>query len=226
MKKNTRPAAVLAAMLLVTAALPAAAEGLSFNVGLVSLYKFNGIDQNASEPRNVRPAVQGGVDYDFGNGFYAGNWNSTGKFGNESKAKVEIDLYGGYRGEFGEGWRYDVGVIRFIYPRDNSWNANEWYVRLGHGIFSAQYGHGFGNGNKTARLQLSLAQPLGEKLTLDAGVGFRNRHNMDGANDAFVGLTYDLGAGLIVSGRISGAETDKVGDAGKARLVASLIKAF
>lgn len=224
MSKFTGPLAV--ALALAAATGPAAAEGLSFNLGLTSLYKFNGIDQNASQPKNVSPALQGGMDFDFGNGLYVGNWNSTGTFGAASNAKVEIDLYGGYRGEFAEGWRYDLGVIRFVYPGDNTWNANEWYARLNHGIFSAQYGHGFGNGNKTARLQLSLAQPLNEKLTLEAGVGFRNRYNTGGANDAFVGLVHDLGSGLTASGRISGAETAKAGDAGKTRLVASLTKAF
>lgn len=215
-----------AAIALATATAPAAAEGLSFNLGLTSLYKYNGIDQDVRAPKNVRPAVQGGVDYDFGNGLYVGNWNSTGKFGAQGQADLEIDLYGGYRGEFGQGWRYDVGAIRFVYPKDNSWNANEWYVRLGHGIFSAQYGHGFGNGNKTARLALSLAQPLSEKLTLEAGVAFRNRHNMDSAKDAHLGLVYDLGGGLTTSARISGAETAKTGPAGKTRLVVGLVKTF
>ena len=215
-----------AAIALATATAPAAAEGLSFNLGLTSLYKYNGIDQDVRTPKNVRPAVQGGVDYDFGNGLYVGNWNSTGKFGAQGQADLEIDLYGGYRGEFGQGWRYDVGAIRFVYPKDNSWNANEWYVRLGHGIFSAQYGHGFGNGNTTARLALSLAQPLSEKLTLEAGIAFRNRHNMDSAKDAHLGLVYDLGGGLTTSARISGAETAKTGPAGKTRLVVGLVKTF
>lgn len=215
-----------AAIALATATAPAAAEGLSFNLGLTSLYKYNGIDQDVRAPKNVRPALQGGVDVDFGNGLYVGNWNSTGKFGTQGQADLEIDLYGGYRGEFGQGWRYDVGAIRFVYPKDNSWNANEWYVRLGHGIFSAQYGHGFGNGNKTARLALSLAQPLSEKLTLEAGIALRNRHNMDSAKDAHLGLVYDLGGGLTTSARISGAETAKTGPAGKTRLVVGLVKTF
>jgi uncharacterized protein (TIGR02001 family) len=215
-----------AALALASIAVPAAAEGVSYNVGLTSLYKFNGLDQDVRSPKNARPALQGGADYDFGNGLYVGNWNSTGQFGAQGNADLEIDLYGGYRGEFGQGWRYDIGAIRFVYPKDKSWNANEWYVRLGHGIFSAQYGHGFGNGNKTARLALSLAQPLSEKLTLEAGLGFRNRHNMDSAKDAHLGLVYDLGSSLMASGRISGAETAKTGPAGKTRLVIGLVKTF
>ena len=62
---------------------PAAAEstaGLSANVGLVTLYKYRGQDQyigHSGKERWLRPAIQGGLDYDFGNGFYVGNWNSS-----------------------------------------------------------------------------------------------------------------------------------------------------
>lgn len=224
MKLFIRPLATAFAFACMAA--PAVAQSVTYNIGLTSLYKFNGIDQDVRTPKNARPALQGGVDFDLGNGFYVGNWNSTGQFGAQGKADLEIDLYGGYRGEFGEGWRYDIGAIRFVYPKDNSWNANEWYARLGYGIFTAQYGHGFGNGNKTARLALSLAQPVSDKLTLEAGMGFRNRENMDSAKDAHLGLVYDLGQGLMASGRLSGAETAKTGPAGKTRLAVSLIKTF
>jgi len=74
-------------------ALPVVAQAqLSFNLGVVSLYKYNGIDQDSRQlerERDLRPALQGGVDYDFGNGFYIGNWNSTGRFG---EANLEINL--------------------------------------------------------------------------------------------------------------------------------------
>ena len=77
---------------------PAAPPPLTFNIGVVSLYKASGIDQDVREPKNFRPALQGGADYAADNGLYAGVWASTGKFGNSAKADLEIDLYGGYRG--------------------------------------------------------------------------------------------------------------------------------
>ena len=107
MNRFLRPLAAAIALASITA--PAVAEGLSYNVGLTSLYKYNGLDQDVRAPKNARPALQGGADYAFGNGLYVGNWNSTGKFGAQGNADLEIDLYGGYRGEFGQGWRYDVG---------------------------------------------------------------------------------------------------------------------
>ena len=56
---------------------PAAAQAqLSFNIGAVSLYKSSGADQEGVD-KNWRPALQGGVDYAFGNGF-SGPSNSTG----------------------------------------------------------------------------------------------------------------------------------------------------
>jgi uncharacterized protein (TIGR02001 family) len=204
------------------------AEGLSFNIGAVSLYKSNGIDQDARELKNVRPAIQGGVDYAFSNGFYVGNWNSTGKFGDGPKANLEMDLYAGYGRELSKDISYDLGVVRFIYPNDASWNANEAYGSVSYKIFKVKYTRGFSNGNKAARLGLSLAQPLSEALTLNAGVGFRNKINKGGASDYSVGVSYDLGNSFTTTATLSGAQTgeDKAGDAGKARLVLGLAKSF
>jgi uncharacterized protein (TIGR02001 family) len=203
----------------------AQAEGLSFNIGAVSLYKSSGIDQDDRQPKNFIPAIQGGVDYAFGNGFYVGNWNSTGKFG---EANVEIDLYAGYTRELNKDWSYDVGVARYVYPDEASYNANEWYASATYKIFKAKYARGFGNGNKAARLGLSVAQPLNDKLTLNAGLGLRNKANKDSAYDYSVGVSYDLGNSLTTTASLSGAQTSKaaVGDSGKARLVVGLTKGF
>ncbi len=215
----------LAAALGLAAASSAQAEGLSFNIGAVSLYKSNGIDQDDRGDKSFNPAIQGGVDYDFGNGFYVGNWNSTGKFG--SGANLEIDIYGGFSKELSNGLSYDVGVARYIYPGNTAdYNSNEWYASFTYGIVTAKYTRGFGNGNKNARLGLSIEQPLSDKLTLKAGVGKRNSVNNDGASDFSLGLAYDMGNDLSLSAVVSGAQKSKVGDAGKTRLVIGLSKSF
>ena len=76
-------------------ALPFAASAqLTGNVSLTSNYKFRGQDQDTSKTRAVKPALQGGFDYAFGeSGWYVGNWNSTVNWidGNS----LEADLYGG-----------------------------------------------------------------------------------------------------------------------------------
>lgn len=206
-------------------ALAQAEGGLSYNIGAVSLYKFRGVDQDNRQPKKFIPAIQGGVDYEFGNGLYVGNWNSSGKFGS---ANAEIDLYGGYRNELGNGLMYDVGFVGYVYPNNGAgFNGNEVYGSVSYGIMTAKYSHGVsGSVDKLAHLGLSLEQPLTDGLLLNAGVGLRNKRSLDGAYDYSVGLTYDLGNDLSATALISGAQTSKVGDGGKARLVLGIGKSF
>ena len=222
MKKHYTQVA-LACALSFAALSSAQAEGLSFNIGAVSLYKSNGIDQDNRSPKSFVPAIQGGVDYAFSNGFYIGNWNSTGKFG---EANIEIDLYAGFTRELSKDLSYDVGVARYIYPSQANYNANDLYASISYMMFTAKYTRGFGNGNKNARLGLSVEQPLNDVLTLNAGLGFRNKSNNSGAYDYSIGLNYDLGNDLSTSATFSGAQTSKAGTAGKGRLFVGITKSF
>jgi uncharacterized protein (TIGR02001 family) len=226
MKLITTSLALAASLAALTFAPLAQAEGLSFNIGAVSLYKSNGIDQDSRAMKAVRPAIQGGVDYEFANGFYLGNWNSTGKFG---EADVEIDLYAGYGGELGNGVSYDIGLARYLYPSSGGgWNGNEIYGSVSYGIFTTKLTRGTsGVIDKWSRLSVSLEQPLSKELTLNAGLGFRNKSNGNsGAYDYSLGLGYDLGNDLTTTATLSGAQTSKAGDAGKARLVVGVSKSF
>lgn len=207
---------------------PAAAQAqLSFNIGAVSLYKSNGIDQDSvsnKDNKNFRPAIQGGVDYDFGNGFYVGNWNSTGKF---DGADLEIDLYGGYRGEITKGLGYDVGYARFIYPNvTTNWNGNEIYAILSYDAFSVKLQRGVrGAIDEWTRVGFGYSRPLTDKLTLKAGVGFRNQKAGD-TNDYSLGVSYDLGNALSTSATLSGATDKAVSDARDNRLILGVSKSF
>lgn len=205
---------------------PAAAQGLSFNVGVVSLYKYQGIDQDVRDSKSFRPALQGGVDYDFGNGFYVGNWNSTGKFGNNAGANLEMNFFGGYAGQITDRLGFDVGLTRYVYPNDASWNFNEWHASLNWGIATATYSRSFGSGPDRARLGLDISQPLTNHLSLEGGVGFRNNANLGGAHDYHIGLRYDFGTGLSANAMMSGAQRSKVGDVGRDRLVFGLTQTF
>ena len=72
--------ALVASLLMASSAFAQAAEPaspLTFNLSLTSNYKFRGQDQDQSKSRAFKPAINGGVDYAFANGFYVGNWNST-----------------------------------------------------------------------------------------------------------------------------------------------------
>lgn len=219
---------------------PAHAEGISYNIGVVSLYKSNGVDQDdrqapsddgVKRAKNFRPAIQGGVDYDFGNGFYVGNWNSTGKFG---KANLEIDLYAGYANELANGLGYDVGVTRFIYPgAENGGNSNEAHIAFSYGIATFKATRGLtDNVKKQSRYSLTLSQPVNDKLTVNLVLADRNKRS-GGHSDFAVGADYDLGDGMSLSAVISGAgkKLDEDGvkqklDTHKTRLVVGLSKSF
>jgi uncharacterized protein (TIGR02001 family) len=74
---------------------------LSFNAGVVTDYRYRGISQT-----RLKPAVQGGLDFAHKSGFYLGAWASTIKWIEDSggpDGKVELDLYGGYKGELAKG---------------------------------------------------------------------------------------------------------------------------
>lgn len=208
----------------------AQAEGLSFNIGAVSLYKSRGVDQDFvaagnKSSKNFRPAIQGGVDYAFGNGFYVGNWNSTGKFKN---ADLEVDLYGGYRGEFTKGLGYDVNYARYLYPNQSNWNANELSFSLSYDAFSVKIQHGVvGSMDGQSRLSFGYTRPLNDKLTFNAGVGFRN-DKAGNFEDYSIGLGYDLGNALALSGTVSGAtkQNDVTDGSRDARLVLGIRKSF
>lgn len=242
MKKTTQIA--LACALSIGAAAPALAQTeVSYNIGVVSLYKSSGVDQHNKQidatAKSMRPELQGGVDIDFGNGFYAGNWNSTGRF---SDANLEIDLYAGYAGEMGP-LGYDAGVATYYYPNNNTvdgWNGTEVYGSLTYGIATLKMTYGTAGFNNTenkakSRYSLTLAQPINEKLTAKFVYGDRNTA-AGGYYDYAVGADYDLGDGLTVSGTYSAA-SDKGQDAStsdganaiaarKGRLVVGFSKSF
>lgn len=206
---------------------PAADAPLSFNLSLASNYKFRGQDQDVSKTRALKPALQGGIDYAFANGFYVGNWNSTVNWtqylpSNPSN-HLEIDLYGGYKFKAGP-LDMDVGALTYVYPGASGANTTEVYLGAGYGPVSAKYsqtvskgyfgvGKEFlpGEGRGTGYLNLAYAQEVMPKVTLKASVGltrFKGGANAAGLPDYAdysLGASYDLGDGLALSGALVGA---------------------
>lgn len=207
--------------------LPAQAQGLSYNIGVVSLYKSNGIDQDSRSSTNFRPAIQGGVDYSFGNGFYVGNWNSTGKFGN---ANLEIDLYAGYAAELSSGVSYDIGLATYIYPQNNAgFNGTDMYVSVAYGIASFKATRGVGGSvEDLSRYSVTLSQPITPEITANVTLGTTNKAR--GGHDFFaVGASYALSDGTTLTATYSGAgkNDDKTKpESHKSRLVLGVSKAF
>lgn len=230
MKASASKSLVLAA--LIAAPLMASAQ-LSSNVSLVSNYKFRGQDQDVSKTTAVKPALQGGFDYAFSNGFYVGNWNSNINF--NGAGSLEMDVYGGYKGEH-SGVGYDVGLLKYAYPSQASANTTEAYLGLSYGSFSAKYSttvsdQYFAMGTKAGYLSVSYAQEISKGLTLKAGVGYTNFKDNTAAlpdfSDYSVGASYDLGDGYSVTGAVVGAtKKAEFGDGNKNRFILTFTKAM
>lgn len=201
------------------------AHSYSANIGLFSQYIWRGMTQTKKQP-----ALQGGVDYAHASGFYAGAWVSNVGWlkdgGSASLYKsggtVELDLYGGYGGEFGEtGIGYDLGVIQYLFPGSKrsgnpSANATELYAGLSYGWLSAKYSHavssdawGFNDARGTGYYEVNADIPLGEsgfELNLHVG-SFKYDGKAGGVdNDEYdyedwkIGLTRSWNNGINVGG--------------------------
>ncbi len=108
-----------------------AQSSISANVTLASDYVWRGKTQS-----DDKKAVQGGLDWDAGNGFAVGIWGST--LGTDGGS--EFDYYGSYSGELESGIGYEVGYIDYRYSKDNgAANFKEAYVGASYGDFGLTY---------------------------------------------------------------------------------------
>ena len=209
------------------AAAPAPDSTLSFNVGAVSDYRFRGIEQTAGQP-----SLQGGLDFAHKSGFYAGAWVASNlkwikEFNGASQGDYELDLYGGVKGELMPGLGYDVGVISYQYPGNNSGatgtpgaggfskaDTTEAYIGLSYGVASLKYYQSLGdflgnlNSNGSRYLDLSAAFDLGNGLSLTPHIGVQTVPNQtlgskvgNAANytDYALTLAKDFGNGMVAS---------------------------
>lgn len=144
MKSLTLASVAVALAALSAVAVPsislAADSSVAFNAGVVTDYRYRGISQS-----RLQPALQGGVDFTAG-AFYLGAWGSTIKWIKDAPyngdANVEIDLYGGYKGEISKGVTYDIGALAYQYPSNKlkpSANTFEVYGAITAGPVTAKY---------------------------------------------------------------------------------------
>ena len=143
-------AALLGTTAMAQTAAPAPASTLSFNVGVVSDYRFRSVAQTS-----FKPALQAGVDFAHASGFYAGAWGSNVSWIKDyvgaTDGTLEVDLYGGYKGEITSGLSFDVGVITYQYPNNTAdrvlvnANTTEFYGALTFGVVTVKYSQSTGN---------------------------------------------------------------------------------
>lgn len=199
---------------------------LAYNVGAVSEYRYRGISQTA-----LAPAVQGGVDYAHSSGFYVGAWGSQIRWikeagvaaNTETKGDVELDLYGGYKGEISKDFTYDVGYLRYEYVGNTykdvstaNASTDEAYGALTYGAYTFKVSYAFSNLFGTPKSDGSVYYDL--SATYDLGSGYSvvphvGRQEIAGAankaysyTDYSVTLAKDLGKGL--SATIAAVGTD------------------
>jgi uncharacterized protein (TIGR02001 family) len=189
---------------------------LSYNVGLVTDYRYRGISQS-----RLKPALQGGVDYVRKSGLYVGTWASTIKWIKDAggDAPLEIDVYGGYKGEAGP-IAYDVGVLRYQYPRHRlviSPNTTEIYAAGTFGPATLKYSHavtnlfGFADSKRSGYLDASANFDLGTGWSVTPHVGHQKVRNNSAFSytDYAVTVVKDLGNGFSASAAVVGTDADR-----------------
>ncbi len=202
---------------------------LGFNVGVVTDYRFRGLTQTSK-----KAALQGGLDFSHTNGFYLGAWGSNVRwikdFNGATKGSLEIDLYGGYKGSIAPDLGFDLGLITYQYPDNNSGaagtpgagsvtnaNTTEVYGGLSYKMFTLKYSHstsnflGFLRSSGSNYLDLSAAFDLGNGFTLTPHIGVQKvKNNKDfDYTDYSLTLAKDMGNGFSLSAAAIGTDAKK-----------------
>jgi uncharacterized protein (TIGR02001 family) len=216
-------------------------------VSLYSEYEYRGIAQTAE-----KPALQFNLDYSHPSGFYLGTFVTNIKWLEEAakagsfstNAKIEWDIFGGYKFEVVKDVTLDIGYLRYEYPSSKAFNpspnTDEIYIGVASGSISAKYSHstsnlfGFANSKGSGFLELNWAQEVMPKLTANAQIARQTvKNNGDFTYTVYkLGATYDLGDGWALGGYFKDTNAKKAfytvngKDLGKGRLVAFISKSF
>ncbi len=201
---------------------------LSFNASLTTDYRYRGISQT-----RLKPALQGGADYALPGGFYIGAWGSTIKWIKDAAgdANIEIDLYGGYKGEIAKDVGFDLGLLQYVYPsaKTPAWdliykdpNTTEIYGALTYGPATAKVSYAltnlFGNydftNNKKSSgsyyLDLSATFDVGGGVSLAPHVGYQKVKNITNASYTDYSLTASKDfSGFLLSVGVVGTDANK-----------------
>jgi len=183
-------------------AAPAFADDLSFNAALTSDYRYRGISQS-----RLQPAAQGGADFaSAATGLYVGAWASTINWMRDAggAGRVELDVYGGKRGQLTADISYDAGLLTYVYkgrvPGLDNPDTTEIYGQLGYGPLTLKYSHsvtslfGFVDSKNSGYLDLGAGIDAGAGYTVNLHAGRQRVKNNGSADysDWKLGVTKDL----------------------------------
>jgi uncharacterized protein (TIGR02001 family) len=211
---------------------------LTGNISLVTDYRYRGISQT-----RLKPALQGTVDFAHKSGVYLGAFGTNVKWIKDGggNGNTELDLYGGYKGSIAGDLGFDVGLLQYVYAKNNltpSANTLEAYGGLTYKQFSLKYYRSltntfaFVNSKGSGYIDATGTFDLGDGWGVVAHVGHQTIKN----NSSFSYTDYKLGvtkeiAGFVLGAAIVGADTDsylspKGKNLGKAGIVLSAGKNF
>ena len=118
----TKLGVVLAAICLSTIAQAVPFTG---NMSATNNYVWRGVTQS-----NDQAAIQGGLDYDFGNGLAIGTWASNIDFGGANGKGTELDLYGSYNFKLNKDAGLGLGLINYRYPTQSGLDFTEVFAKF------------------------------------------------------------------------------------------------
>ena len=216
--------ALVSGSALAQTAAPAAPEPestLTYNIGVVSEYRYRGLAQSAK-----KPALQGGFDYAHKNGFYVGTWASTINWIKDTqpstvKGPVEIDVYGGYKTEIAPEVTLDVGGLKYWYQGNNLEKATpagsltnadtfELYGALSFGALTAKLSNsttnlfGAPNSKNSRYFDVSYTIDLGDGITVVPHIGNQIvKNNATSYTDNALTVNKDMD-GLVLSAAVIG----------------------
>ena len=150
---------------------------------------------------------------------------------------LEVDFFGGYKGELAKDLSFDVGVIAYVYPSNNTptnANTNEIYAALTYGPVTAKYSRSLGNFVANANsagsqyLEVAASFDVGNGFSITPHLGRQTIPNQTASagdyTDYALTVNKDLGNGLSASLTLLGtdakdafykvAPTDNLGKSG------------
>ena len=207
-------------------AVSAQAANIEANVALSTDYVFRGFSQTLEEP-----AISGGFDYGFDNGFYLGTWGSNVDFGGDATA--EIDLYGGYAFETAGGAEVDLAYVFYYYSGETDLNYSEFQASVSFSdislglIYSPDY---FGSDSDAFVFNADYSIGIAENWGVDFHVGYTTTDEDDIAapGDDYIDYSVALttsGAGVDFALPFFGTDVDDI-DIADERVVFSISKSF
>ncbi|WP_095054290.1 TorF family putative porin [Pseudomonas sp. Irchel s3b2] len=118
----------------------------------------------------VKPSTtgsfHGGLDLSHDSGFYVGQWSPS--MGLSPSSNLEVDSYMGFKQPFDQSLGYEVGMIRYSYPKMETLDSQELFGGLT--LLGSRFGAAFSNDpdkqNSTLFADLSGNQPFGIGISL------------------------------------------------------------